>query len=432
MSSPANAPTTHIERVWRFRRLHLCLLLVGISVRLAFSFTVSTEDSYAGWDGHEYHAYASSLRYFRGDDYPRTMNALRSPFYPIFLIPFVAVDDHATRHIQVAQCMLGALLAFILAHIAARWSSNRAGDIAFVGALFYPALAYYCAFVLTEILFSVLLWSGIACLQYGARQEREVTARWVVWAGVLFGLACLTRPGLQPFLLFAACWIAWMIREKFGWKVALRRTAIFAVVVSSLLLPWLLGNLRAHGEFSLAPGQAQAVFFYGNSPEYLQMYRATSKDEYYRVANRLAGLISVDSNLGPESWVYAAREFQRNHTRDWLQLQWYKSKHFWTPWVNPVIFGRRDVLLSMVCTTPVFILAALELWRRKRSGDPFLVLLLGIVGVGYLTGGLIFHVQVRYRIPYVEVTFLLLAASWLSYALESAMSRIRSRPTKAA
>jgi len=200
---------------------------------------------------------------------------------------------------------------------------------------------------------------------------------------------------LQLFLIVAALWVAWRTLRTADWKHAFVQTAVFTLVVSSLLLPWLLGNVWVHGEFSLAPGFAQSVYFYGNSPEILQMYRATTKEEYYRLAEKINAFIMIDSKHSPEDWMRPARDFQRNQTRDWLKLQLYKVRHFWTPWLNPLIFSRRDYLLSLVSTTPLFLLAGCELWRRRRVRDPFLTLLLGVLGVGYLVGGLLFHVEIK-------------------------------------
>ena len=82
-----------------------------------------------------------------------------------------------------------------------------------------------------------------------------------------------------------------------------------------------------------------------------------------------------------------------------------------------MIFPRSMFLVSVLSLTPRFLLAAAELWRRHRSIDPFLWLLLGLVAVGSLAGGFLFHVQVRYRIPFVDLTFLVLSASWLGHLM---------------
>ena len=76
---------------------------------------------------------------------------------------------------------------------------------------------------------------------------------------------------------------------------------------------------------------------------------------------------------------------------------------------------RTQFLLSVLSATPLFLLAAAELFRRRRTlkRDPFLLLMLGLIGVGYLVAGFLFHVQVRYRIPFVDLTCIILTASLL-------------------
>jgi 4-amino-4-deoxy-L-arabinose transferase-like glycosyltransferase len=398
---------------WRWHRWHLWVLIVGLIIRLGFCLTVDRESSFGGWDGKEYHAYAQSLLALEWD-YPRYFNNIRPPFYPIFLMPFVAVNDHIVWHIQVAQSLLGVLQAFVLAKIVGRWAGQRAGSLAFLLILFHPFLIYNSAFVLTETLFITLLWVGIACLQ--RMSEAQTNTRWPLICGALaLGLACLTRPALQPFLIVAVIWIGWRAMRMSNRLIALRRMALFTAVVSGIILPFMFANMWAHREFSLAPGGLRTAYALSNSPEYLRMYEAKTKEEYYETFGRLVARFSVESGTPPETWMEEARAFRQNHRSDWWRLQWYKFKHFWTPWLNPLIFSRANFLISLVTLTPVFLLAAAELWRRRGKYDPFLLLLLGLVGIGYLVGGFLFHVQVRYRFPFVDMTFLLLTASFLAH-----------------
>jgi hypothetical protein len=67
----------------------------------------------------------------------------------------------------------------------------------------------------------------------------------------------------------------------------------------------------------------------------------------------------------------------------------------------------------VITITPLFLLGAVELLRRLTTRDPFLLLLVGLIAVGYLVAGFLFHVQVRYRFPYVDVTLMILTASLL-------------------
>jgi hypothetical protein len=195
--------------------------------------------------------------------------------------------------------------------------------------------------------------------------------------------------------------------------MALKRMVSFTAVVTALLLPIMIANLRAHGDLSLSPYCGQRLYALGNSPEYLGLYQAKTKDEYYQRLNHINELLSANAGKPAQEWMAEVRTFQLERSGDWWRLQWYKFKHFWTPWLNPLIFPRKTFLLSVFSATPLFLLAAAELWRRRSSRDPFLFLLLGVIGVGYLVGGILFQVQVRYRIPFVDVSFILLTASLL-------------------
>jgi len=414
---------------WRWQRWHLWLLVAGLLLRIAFSLTVDKESSFGGWDGKEYYAYGQSLLALRWDHYPRYFNLIRPPFYPIFLTPFLAINDHIVWHIQLFQCGLGVLQAFILAKIAGRWSQQcagqRAGNWAFVIALFHPFLIYYCAFILTETLFITLLWAGIACLQRLSEPDSEHQTRWLIGGAVALALGCLTRPPLQLFLPAAALWLGWRTWRMNNWMTALRRVAMFTAVVCALLLPWMIGNLWAHGEVTLSPGTARVNYAFSNSPEYLHTFEANSKQEYYETLDPLIARGSIESGTSPEASMAEARDFRENHRPDWWRLQWYKFKHFWTPWLNPLIFSRANVLISVITITPLFLLGAVELFRRLASRDPFALLLLGLIVVGYLVGGFLFHVQVRYRFPFVDVTFMVLTASLLGQLQLSKLAELK-------
>jgi 4-amino-4-deoxy-L-arabinose transferase-like glycosyltransferase len=388
------------------------LLIAGLLFRIGFCLMTSKTSALAEVDGREHLAYAQSLLALRWDNYPRYFNCIRPPLYPIFLIPFIAVNDQVVWHIQLAQSVIGVLLAIVLAVIAGRWAGQRAGNWAFVIALFHPFLIFYCAFVLTEILFMALLWCGIACLQRLNDPSRKAYTKWLICSAVVLALGCLTRPALQPFLIVAVAWIGWRTWRMGSWSIALKRMIYFTAIVSAFLLPVMFANLHAHGDLSLSPNCAQRLYALGNSVEYLGLYEAKSKDEYYQKLNGINTLLSAESGKPANVWMEEVRLFRQEHPADWRRLQWYKFKHFWTPWLNPLIFPRMQFIVSVLSATPLFLLAGAELVRR-RFRDPFLQLLVGLVVVGYLVSGFLFHVQVRYRLPFVDVSFIILTASFL-------------------
>jgi len=277
---------------WTWRRWHLWLAAAGLLIRIAYCLTVSKESSFGGWDGKEYFAYAQSLLSLRWDAYPRYFNSIRPPFYSIFLLPFVAINDQVVWPIQLAQSLIGVSQAFILAHIAGRWCGQRAGNWAFVIVLFHPFLIFYCGFVLTETVFIALLWGGIACLQRLSEPQPKNPIRWLTGGGVALALACLTRAPLQLFLPVAALWIGWRALCNGGWFFALTSAVCFTMIVSGLLLPVMARNYWVHGEFSLAPGGGPEMFALGNSPEYLRLNEARTRSEYYEIQDQLTARLA--------------------------------------------------------------------------------------------------------------------------------------------
>jgi 4-amino-4-deoxy-L-arabinose transferase-like glycosyltransferase len=397
-------------------------MLGGLALRIGMTFRVSREDSFAGWDGHEYYAYAQSLLHGQWDNYVRISRIIRPPFYPIFLTPFAAISS-SVWPIQIFQCVLGVLLCFILAKIASQWRNQRTGEVALVLGLLNPFLIYYCSFVLTETLFMTLLWLALLCLLLFSQNDNHSSRKLLILAAVLLGLACLTRPALQPFLVVALLWIGWVSLRRSNALTAFSHAAIFTVAVSILILPFMIRNWRVHGDFSIAPYGTRLVHAMGNSPDYLRIYRSTTKETYYQAQDELHRKITLE--VPPEVLYREANDLSQNHPTDWWILQAYKFKHFWTPWLNPLIFPRSQVLLSAFAATPLFLLALCELYRRCRRFDRFLLLLLGLIATGYIVGGLLFHVQVRYRIPFVDISFLLLTASFvghLSFELKQEMT----------
>ncbi|MGE0882717.1 MAG: glycosyltransferase family 39 protein [Blastocatellales bacterium] len=401
------------ERRWIWRHWHWWLLIIGLALRLALCLTVSKTAAFFGWDGTEYHAYAQSLLAGQGDEYPRVAYAIRPPFYPIFLVPFVAISSQIVWHIQLVQSVLGVISATILALVAGKLAGQKAGDWAFTISIVHPFLVNTVGYLMTENIFIPLLWGGVLFLMKSDSDSTRISNKDVTIAGLLLGLACLTRPPLQLFLVVAVCWIGWRAWKKQNIVSAIKRMALFTAVSSAALVPVLVWNWQKYREFTLSPHGWNVMYVYGNSSDYLQLYEAKTKQEYYKILDRMNVSISMEGAPALDSWLAETHRFRTNHPEDWFRLQWYKFRHFWTPWLNPLIFPRSIFVLSLFTVTPIFILGLIEIWKRRKSFDSFLVLLIGLIFVGYLVGGLLFHVQVRYRIPFVDVAFIVLTASFL-------------------
>ena len=85
---------------------------------------------------------------------------------------------------------------------------------------------------------------------------------------------------------------------------------------------------------------------------------------------------------------------------------------YWRPWLNPKAFSPALVAVSAAVMVPLFVFGAAAVASPLRR-HPFCALLLLVIAVGFITGGLFFMTSVRFRVPFVDVSLMVLAAAWL-------------------
>lgn len=141
--------------------------------------------------------------------------------------------------VKWAQALLGALLAPLLLRLGERVSGERVGLAAGWLAALYPELVWYCAHFWSEVLLLTLLWWAFERLL----ASEGGSARAAVAAGLLWGLAALTRETVLFFVPLAAVWLA------FGREAGRRRAVAFLLAASVVLVPWTLRNFALTGGF---------------------------------------------------------------------------------------------------------------------------------------------------------------------------------------
>jgi len=168
---------------------------------------------------------------------------IRTPGYPVFLMPFVGWEADAGLHVALlAQCLLSAVSAMLIAWIGGvlgllSWQSAVAGLILAV----HPCDALYANMLLTETLAVFGMTAGLAMLLLAIRRRSRI--RWVTLclAGLILGLTCLVRPSSLAIGPALAVWLLIVLRS---------RAALVACVVVGLLsvLPAGAWSWRNHRE----------------------------------------------------------------------------------------------------------------------------------------------------------------------------------------
>jgi 4-amino-4-deoxy-L-arabinose transferase-like glycosyltransferase len=260
-------------------------LLVGLALRLLLWDHIPRSGLIS--DEGEYLSAASWLAHGHGFDWYQGYLWTRAPLYPLFLAAHLRLFGDSLTPIYVTQTLLSlvniALVYFLARHLIddRHRTENREprttqrvpdrepetlspipGLAALIMALYLP-FALYSQTLLSETLFISLLLGGFLALARWANDHRlptidtsdassfivrrwSVVEPWLAGAGVLFGLATLTRSITLLFLPIVAIWI-FIRRPAHVSRNRLLAVLVFLACAGAILLPWTLYNSRIYG-----------------------------------------------------------------------------------------------------------------------------------------------------------------------------------------
>jgi 4-amino-4-deoxy-L-arabinose transferase-like glycosyltransferase len=383
----------------------LLLALAGLLVRAAFvalepaTHPVADERTWTNWA-------VESLVTPRVSFSPlKTHMIFYPPLYPYFIaVPFALF--HGLQAVKWAQVLVGALLAPAVGRIGGHAFGARAGLLAAGIAAFYPELIWFAAHFWSETLFMTLLWWAIERL---IAAEARGSARAAAAAGLLWGLAILTRETILYLTPLAAAWLAWRARPPRTGRPALA----FLLCAVLTVAPWTIRNWMAFRAFVPVATSGGLALFQGNArltrQEVYDRYEAVhGRIEQYRFARR-------------EGWK-AIRDRQPAWAFEKLRDQ---MPNFWEADSLALIHIKRGAYgavptVAAVAAAVVVIAPYLALLAGFVAGvallpvDRIRGLLLGFL-VGYNALHVVTHGFARYRLPVMPVVFVFAAAGYLAW-----------------
>lgn len=378
------------------------LLIVGLALvlRLAFNWRFVPDTQHADIAS----MYQYSLRVAQGIYYGEGV------YWPpgfIFLSGALIRLFGANRYwtvIRYVQSLLGAISCGFGYSIGRYAFGNRAAGIA-SGVLLavYLPLIYYTGLAFSETLFLFLfLWS--ICWLYRLAQSKD--KKDAIWAGLLLGLATLTRPVtlLVPALLLPWYWLIW---ERNG-RLVLARVGLVMFVLLLTLLPWTVRNFVVTGDLVLVDMNGGVNFYIGHNE------RATGT--WMDLGQKTNPVILLGSS--PEAGKLGYRrglEFILKHPRQELALAWRKFVWFWTKpsdWYITRYAKTKGIVHLEPCVWGALAVLGAVLTRRRWPDTLFLLLF-----VLYYNAVIVsIYFACRYRLV-VEPVWLLLTAGGIAELL---------------
>jgi 4-amino-4-deoxy-L-arabinose transferase-like glycosyltransferase len=333
------------------------------------------------------------------------------PLYPFFIAALYSLLGTLVA-VKWAQALLGALLVAALGLAGARAFGERVGLAVAALAAVYPELVWFSAHFWSETLFLAFLWWAWERLL--AADEPAARAGLAALAGLLWGLAILTRETALYLTPVAGLWLAWG-----RGPVGRRKGLAFLSAALLTVLPWTYRNwvvFRAFIPVSTAGGlnlyQGNAIEdgrLLGRQEVYDRYEAVQGRVEQYRWA-RAEGLRSIRERQ--PAWLF---EKLRDEMPNFWEADSQALVHIkrgaygWPvrPWL--ALAAALVVLLPFLAILVGFVFGcAAFTWERRRG---LLLVFLAYYNLIHVAT----HGYARYRLPALPVVMMLAAGAFVAW-----------------
>ena len=233
-------------------------------------------------------------------------------------------------------------------------------------------------------------------------------------AGILVGLACLTRPSalaMTPLLLAPLFDRRYPVRA----RAHLAGSAVLGLVLG--LAPWVIRNAVVYRDFILVSDVGGLNVYLGNDDAMRQFFDVRTREEYELWAaetdretrGRIAQLQARGSHDARRGQPGTGRRdtLRRDaHPGAHVRLLLLKSWDWLRPYPNPLFWPRLFVVAVGLFYGVLYVLAAVGLARAPRRGVSLFALGVLVLSMGAHVASV---VSWRYRVPYWDPILLLYA-----------------------
>ena len=384
-------------------KLLLGILLIGFLVRIAY-IGIQKDEIY--WiDGVEYHSLAQQL--VNGNGYvaeDNTPTAYRPIGYPLFLALVFKLGSSGLLWIRFIQCIFSCATILLVYILAKRMLGMFEAIISAGIVAIYPYFIFIPGAILPTCWFSFLLVLGVILL---FRNKEKNNIFNLVIAGLIFGLATLTRPSAAVLVLMVISWL-FIINIKKS-KVAMINILAFSVCVSLVVLPWVYRNYTTLGKPTVATNGGRN-FWLGNNPN----ATATSGNNIALTNALETQLDATQTEIEREHIYYqAGKQFISQNPDVFIRSSIKKVINFWRLYPIPTSgypqIESTSRLVGTLASAFLFVLGVLGLIMVWKSTKPETFLLILFI-IAFTVLHALYISKVRMRLPLDH--FLVIFASY--------------------
>ena len=264
----------------------------------------------------------------------------------------------------------------------------------------YPMILANSGLIISEALLPIVLLPWIALVL----TEPHDSMWTAVLAGVLGGIAVLTRfPLIPAVILFPPIYMLVRARRDTseGKRLALKRAAVYVVLVILIFLPWPIRNYAAFGEPVMTTNKAGVDLWKSNNPDATGVTSIDHGGTFTPYVETIEHLPEIEMGRVARR---EAMKFIRENPRRFAELAVIRQAEYWKP------FSRRGNLLVNAAVGLPYLLLILAFGyflatsKRRPGTGP---VLRGTVVFAILVAApfLAYPALVRYRLP-VDIAML--------------------------
>jgi 4-amino-4-deoxy-L-arabinose transferase-like glycosyltransferase len=366
---------------------------------------------------------------------------MRPPLYTIFLATAIWLYDSQVQYLRLLQALLSTLT--ILPIYALSYELFGKQRVALLAALL-TALSYTLAFHATELLSETLWLFGMSLAGWLlVRAVGRPSLRSSVWhaalAGLVIGLLALVRSVALPLV---ALGVLWLLITKPSWLTQPHPTGypyrwpmLLALVLTTILVvaPWTIRNYVTYGALIVVDTTGAENLWLDNNPQAATpadpLGREAAKRELIALGNDRAARQQLATANGTAAITGNPEWFTNKalgELRTFFALQFADDLHERPEiWVPPAEVALR-LLLGDTLWLIILLAGVAGWWLVLGSSTPLSqrwALIAGLWSLYVLFTTLLFHVELRYRLPLFPM--LLPFAAWVLTISERGAEQIR-------
>jgi len=250
-----------VRRWWAIDKKMMAVFFLALAIRLGLFVAIAPwkdnvwQERIAFSDAGGYHQIAINLLEHRVYSvYPLSSSGvpiahrdpiLRTPLYPFFVAGIYAISGYRVYMVLLLQIMIGALSCLIIYKIGTLLFDKKVGLLAgCLLAVDFVSLLY-ANMLMTETMFTFLF---LVSIYFVVRFLKRSSIKYLVWGGLLMGLATLCRPVSLYFPVFLVVFFIFSSFVK-GTPPVSRITngLVFVLIFLLTLSPWLIRNYKMSG-----------------------------------------------------------------------------------------------------------------------------------------------------------------------------------------